>query len=152
MAISRAALLVSLPLLLGSCHHAPAYGSWTKRCDPSLSTRPLGIVLRDTALRDAIAGQITTVTGAPLVAAVKLGPPDRVILTDHNGMFRLADLPPGSYVVSVRAVGYIGRVDTLSVSAVAGTRLRLPLAEYHEEFCQEVVMPVQPWWRRWWPF
>jgi len=87
------------------------------------------------ALPGAIAGTVTDDTGSPLPgvtveAASGVLPSARVATTDLEGRFRLADLPPGTYRVAYRLLGFQGVVrEDVAVSAgadaVADATLRL---------------------------
>ena len=94
----------------------------------SAITKPVGMIDVDDASPGIISGVITTRENKPLAGAnVVIDSPYISIGTDSLGAFRVKPLRPGSYNMSVRAIGYDRRSDTVEVTATSGSRVRLPL-------------------------
>lgn len=105
-------LLASCALLRRPDQDAPCPGppnfaaaKWTQSAESGVIQ---GIALHADSLADTVGKRLSS--AAELVAA---GPVKRVILLDSSGRFRLAGLPSGDYVVTVKALGYPTRRDSL---------------------------------------
>jgi protocatechuate 3,4-dioxygenase beta subunit len=80
--------------------------------------------------RASIAGRVTTTTGQPIgdaVVMITAGPshPDIAALTSENGEFRMDDLLPGLYTITVNTASHGVRTGQLQVRAGEVGRLDL---------------------------
>lgn len=70
----------------------------------------------------SIAGRVLDDAGHPIVGArVELKPQSRVTVSDDNGSFRFLNVPPGSYTLEVRRIGYRARGASVDVTLQAAT-------------------------------
>jgi len=96
----------------------------------SRSTMPQSIIRPDTLFPDAITGELFTADGPVLGGrAVWLDDLHRLTMTDSSGAFRFDHIPAGRHILRSTAIGYVSRVDTLTVTSQLGWHLRLALAE-----------------------
>jgi hypothetical protein len=90
-------------------------------------TKPVGRFVADANAPGVIRGTITTRDNTPLLGAnVTIGGSISEG-TDSSGAFHIKRLPAGRYVIHIRAIGYLPRVDTVDVNATEGIRVRIPL-------------------------
>lgn len=111
--------------------------SYDARCDANWQppidlasgiTQPVGTIVVDRANPGIISGVITTRENKPLTGAnVQIISRNVSVGTDAAGAFSIKPLPPGSYQVRVRAIGFTPRNDTIEVTATSGLRVRLPM-------------------------
>src|ERR1700756_1835240 len=65
-----------------------------------------------------ITGSVQDSAGANLVSAkVEIQPGDRQVPSDNQGQFRIPNLPPGQYTLTVTYVGFRPYTATVTVSA-----------------------------------
>lgn len=87
-------------------------------------------------LASALAGNVTNLdTGRPIASAyVVLEPSGRFAVTDSLGAFRIAPVT-GRFVIRVRAIGYDGYSDTITIGPNDGMHLHVPLMPQYPERC-----------------
>ncbi len=97
-------------LLLATLLASPVTGSLPRAATP---TSPIAVVL---------SGRVVDPDGAPIAdARVVILEANRSTSTDADGRFRLAEIPEGTYGVSVRALGYLPRVIRMTLRGSAAT-------------------------------
>jgi hypothetical protein len=118
--------------------YAAAPGAVSGRVLHADATRPVpGATVR----LDALSVARSAIPGGPLGA-----------LTDSAGTFRLDGAAPGPYRVTVRALGYVAAVDTVSVTAARALVLDVGLQPHviTLDGCGYAQIRVRkPWWK-WW--
>jgi len=86
-----------------------------------------------------ITGQATDTNHDPLVAAkVELQPLGQTAVTDAQGVFRISDVPPGSYTLSISYVGFTAFSKQVTVAAGVTTNVSAELQI--ETVSQQVIV------------
>ena len=101
-----------------------------------------------------ITGRITSAwTAEPIGEANVILPAlQRVVKSDEAGGFRMDSIPPGTYDLAVRGIGYKTLViHDLRISATAGQRIAVPLVIALLDGCPGFMVMVvrKPWWKLW---
>jgi carboxypeptidase family protein len=108
-------IVVLLTCTVGSRAHAQRTSSL---CAPSgrgevPDARMWNDSLNQSARPADLVGRVISVTGAPVLhATIKLqrrlngDSTDRIVRVDSTGAFRFADIPPATYILHVRAIGF----------------------------------------------
>ncbi|MEM1414854.1 MAG: carboxypeptidase regulatory-like domain-containing protein [Myxococcota bacterium] len=92
-------------------------------------TVALDCVLAAAPTRAVIAGLVSSADGDAVGgASVQLtGPASRTVTSDAQGLFRLEDVPPGTYTARVEAEGYLIKLDNFTVAPDGETNPNLVL-------------------------
>lgn len=90
----------------------------------------------------AISGRvIDQQSGDPIAgAAVQVAELKSAVVTDANGRFTIASLPPGTHRLTVSIVGYILATREITVSADRAVELTIPLAEGTGTYREDVTV------------
>jgi hypothetical protein len=86
------------------------------------------------------------------LSAVGVEAGSRAARPGPGGTFEFDGVTPGSYVLSVRRIGYFRVADTLRVTPDSGAAAVAVLARDHAvlDGCGYAYVPVRlPWWRPW---
>ena len=88
----------------------------------------------------------------PGASVTLLTDPQRKATTDSLGTFTFTDVPPGTYVLRTRRIGYRTRTDTLHLAHGGGTSFVLALyQQVLDGPCSgfAAVRVRKPWWKLW---
>jgi len=88
----------------------------------------------------------------PGASVTLLTDPQRKTTTDSLGTFTFTDVPPGTYVLRTRRIGYRARTDTLHLARGDGTSFVLTLDQQVLDGSCSGFMAVRirkPWWKLW---
>ena len=136
---TRAVYLSATVITLGACHGPP------RRLEP----RPLPELETELAPGDLVGFVLDSATGLPIANAMIILrhdsaassaslPPSRGALTDSLGRFYIRTVPPGSYTLIARFIGYRQRL--LSVGLTDSTAAVVTLALGRDfAFCPQPV-------------
>jgi hypothetical protein len=92
--------------------------------------------------KGSITGTVTDTSGATVPGAeVRLAPVGASVVTDMQGAFRLPEVPPGKYTVTVSYVGFAPLVSDVEVTA--GQRLALDLKLKTASASEEVLVTAE---------
>ncbi len=130
----------------GACRGVDSRRSLAERVEPGAPAGAAGV-----------RGRVERQDGAPVEqAAVVLrraaGTPPVVAYADVDGAFAASNIPPGTYRLEVRRLGYAMVRDTLTVTSQREVRLRVRMAEQPLDGpCSgfAMVQVRQPWWHFW---
>ncbi|WP_293307384.1 TonB-dependent receptor [Pedobacter sp. UBA5917] len=81
-----------------------------------------------------ISGQIKSISGEPVVGAtIKIHKTNYGTITDHNGSFKLLDIPFGNYTLQVSAIGFKSQKKEINVTDGQPTVFSFNLEESSEQ-------------------
>jgi hypothetical protein len=155
----RAFLLTTVaigPLACARYEWVPDYE--TPACASSrrpTSTRPIATEPDSAAANGSLRGRAIVSDSKhaiPGASVTLLADPQRKATTDSLGTFTFTDVPPGTYVLRTRRIGYRTRTDTLHLAHAGSTSFVLTLdQQVFDGPCSgfAAVRVRKPWWKLW---
>ena len=122
------------------------------RIAPTRSGPPLGTIQVDSFPTGLVTGRVRAEGAADGLAYAVVTIAGRVDTTDSVGRFALTDIAAGSYLVSVRRIGFASTRDSIRTATGGGMHVEVELrTAMLDGPCSGygVVRVRKPWWKVW---